>query len=125
MNFNWGDFLTSAQELVAQPPSIPNQEARLRSAISRAYYASFCKARNVLRDKQQIQIQLTGEAHRIVWSHFKNRPQTAHKKIGENLRRLLHDRRCADYDDVILNLPMLVNKALLRARENASALDHI
>lgn len=57
--------------------------------------------------------------------YFKNRHNTAQKKIGENLRRLLNDRRCADYDDVIVNLPALANKALFRAQEISSALDKI
>lgn len=125
MNFDWNDFLTLAQELAAQPADAPVIEAKLRSAISRAYYASFCKARNYLRDNQQVQIPMTGEAHRIVWSHFKNRRHLAQKKIGENLRRLLNDRRYADYDDIIINLPLLANKALFRAREISTALDQI
>lgn len=125
MNFNWDDYLSLARELAAQASSMPKQEARLRSSIRRAYYSAFCKARNFLRDRQQIQIPMTGEAHRIVWKYFKNRPDKAHKKIGENLRRLLNDRRCADYDDAIKDLPTLANKALWRAQDIVAVLDKI
>lgn len=124
MSFNWDDYLFLAQDLAA-PSNLPNQEARLRSAISRAYYSAFCKARNFLRDEQRVQIPTTGEAHHLVWLHFKNRRDTVYKKIGENLRRLLNDRRCADYDDVIMDLPFLANKALWRAQEIVSALDKL
>lgn len=124
MNFNWDDYLFLAQEL-ATPTNLPNQEARLRSAISRAYYSAFCKARNFLRDEQRVQIPLTGEAHRLVWMHFKSRSGKTYKKIGENLRRLLNDRRCADYDDVIRDLPILANKALWRAQDIVSTLDRL
>ncbi len=85
MSFNWDDYLFLAQELATHPSNFPNQEARLRSAISRAYYSAFCKARDFLRD----------------------------------------DRRCADYDDVIRDLPFLANKALGRAQDIVSTLDKI
>ena len=43
--FDWADYLTLAQELATRR----SDEAALRPAVSRAYYAAFCQARNVLR----------------------------------------------------------------------------
>ena len=50
MTFDWAEYLNVAGELAAIPfrPSIA--EAKQRSAISRAYYAAFGKARVHLRD---------------------------------------------------------------------------
>ena len=47
MSFNWTDFLTLADALVRAPNSPGPEEASLRSAISRAYYAAFHVARNL------------------------------------------------------------------------------
>ena len=49
MSFDYIDYLYLAQELVGQtPPQAAQPEAKLRSAISRAYYAAFLKARAFL-----------------------------------------------------------------------------
>jgi uncharacterized protein (UPF0332 family) len=122
MSFEWADYLDLARELAGQPTAHSILEAKLRSAISRAYYAAFCKARNHLRDKQGFFIPPTGEAHKIVWRRFRNSPDKSRKRIGENLRRLLHDRRQADYEDVVNNLPTLTHKALARANQVISSL---
>jgi len=122
MSFDWIEYLGLARELAGQTTAPPTQEAKLRSAISRAYYAAFCKARNHLRDKQGVLIPPTGEAHKIVWRQFKNSPNKSRKRIGENLRRLLNDRRQADYEDIVSNLPVLTHKALTRAAQVISAL---
>lgn len=50
MSFSWKDYYILAGQLKQQAADSPQQEAYLRSAISRAYYASFCLARNYLRD---------------------------------------------------------------------------
>ena len=46
MAFDWTEYLTLAQELVQR-----EEEACLRSAISRAYYAAFGKARERLEQE--------------------------------------------------------------------------
>ena len=48
MKFDWEEYFNLAQELAGT-----NEEAKLRSAVSRAYYSAFCLARNYLRDIQQ------------------------------------------------------------------------
>lgn len=39
MRFDWSEYLNLAQELAAISGDSVNNEAKLRSAISRAYYA--------------------------------------------------------------------------------------
>lgn len=47
MSFPWSHYLDLAKALAGQETNgVASQEARLRSAISRAYYAVFCTARN-------------------------------------------------------------------------------
>ena len=41
MSFDWLEYLSLAHELVGLSPGAASHEARLRSAISRAYYAAF------------------------------------------------------------------------------------
>ena len=66
MTFDWSEYLKLAQELAGQTVSPANEEAKLRSSVSRAYYAAFCKARNYLRDIEGHSIPSTPEAHRYV-----------------------------------------------------------
>ena len=58
MKFNWAEYLELAKELADITSTISSDsetdskprisEAKLRSSISRAYYAAFCIARNRL-----------------------------------------------------------------------------
>lgn len=50
MSFNWSEFLGLAQELAGHEAQPYGEEATSRAAISRAYYAALCSARNHLRD---------------------------------------------------------------------------
>ena len=46
MSFDWSQYLNLAKELAGQATIPAEQEARLRDAISRSYYAAFILARN-------------------------------------------------------------------------------
>jgi uncharacterized protein (UPF0332 family) len=74
MTFDWSEYLKLAQELAGQAVSPANKEAKLRSSVSRAYYAAFCKARNYLRDIGGHLIPSTPEAHIYVRDEFKRSP---------------------------------------------------
>lgn len=109
MSFDWTEFLDLAQALASQERKPATEEAKLRSAISRAYYAAYCTARNRLgaisfhvRDK-----------HTYVWNHFQNSTDDALKEIGKNGHRLRKDRNKADYDNFISNLPYLTSADLI------------
>lgn len=55
MTFDWLDYLTLAQNLVEQTV-IVSEQAKFRSAISRAYYAAFHQAKQVLEEKDRLTI---------------------------------------------------------------------
>lgn len=117
MSFDWTEYLYLAQDLAGQGVTAPTEEAKLRSAISRAYYAAFCKARNHLRDREGRYIPQTGKAHRCVRDTFKSSHDRRRKRIGENLSRLGADRVKADYHDFIKNLPAITTKALIECEQ--------
>jgi len=103
MSFDWTEFLHLAKELAGRGKTAPAQEAKLRSAISRAYYAAYCKARNQLGP---IPIHVQNK-HTYVWNYFQNSRDPTLKEIGKDGRRLRLDRNRADYDNSIANLSSL------------------
>src|SRR6266536_662971 len=70
MSFDWSEYLTLAQELTSASTSSPIQEAHLRAAISRAYYAAFCKARNYLLNKDGYVTPRNTNAHQDIITKF-------------------------------------------------------
>ena len=44
MSFDWSEYLDLARELALQGSAPSLSEARVRAAISRAYYAAFCSS---------------------------------------------------------------------------------
>lgn len=125
MSFDWTEYLYLAQDLAGQRVTPPTIEAKWRSAISRAYYAAFCRSRNHLRNKEGHSIPTTGDAHRIVSDIFQNSPDRPRKKIGINLNRLRENRRKADYDDFIRNLPDITRKALIQSEQIVTELGRL
>ncbi len=100
MSFDWNEYLKLAQELIGKSSTPCNQEARCRSAISRAYYAAFCNARNFLRDvDSDPRINGQGNVHSYVRDKFRRDPDKRRKKIGEDLHRLLQERHTGDYEE--------------------------
>ena len=63
MAFDWEDYLSLAKELASRA-----DEAALRSAASRAYYAVFCKARNNLRREGATIPRFS--PHDLVWDTY-------------------------------------------------------
>jgi len=49
MSFDWNEYYQLSRELAGLATGIATEEAKMRSAISRAYYAAFCKARDYLQ----------------------------------------------------------------------------
>ena len=110
MPFEWSSYLVLAKQLSAQGTEEAN-----RSAISRAYYATFCTGRNHLRTKGLMPPE-TGEAHRWVWDRFLGARRDC-KNLGVCGDRLLRRRWKADYDDEVANLAKETEQALLDADE--------
>lgn len=105
MKFNWSEYLDLAKELAGIKNINVSDEAKFRSSISRAYYASYCKLYSYLRDVERDNSLPKGEdahmGHKYVRDKFLENEEEVHIQIGQNLSRLLTDRIKADYYDNI------------------------
>jgi len=126
MSFDWTDLLTLAEALKSDPNSPGPREASLRSAISRAYYAAFCVARNFGRDRGEFTPTGTGTDHGLVRNHFLLSSDRTRRKIGADLDRLRDSRNKADYDDVLVGRPApLAQSSIDRARNVLTAVSSL
>ncbi|MGB3511511.1 MAG: hypothetical protein WBA93_20190 [Microcoleaceae cyanobacterium] len=116
MSFDCFEYLTLAQQLAGKTLLSASEESRLRSAISRGYYAAFILARNYLRDYEEIIIPVR-QTHQFVITQFKYSPDLVKQGIGKDLSRLRFNRNQADYDDRIDNLPAITTRVLKLAEK--------
>ncbi|SRR6266498_1410641 len=133
MSFAWEAYLIVAESLLEiRTPSLPTaaeremiEEAHCRIAISRAYYAAYCAARNYARDVEGLPLRGGGEDHGAVIRHYA-RGTRMHRAIALALRRLRDARNQADYDDHISqDLRAMAESAILDGREVLEALDRL
>lgn len=119
MAFDWKEYFDLAQYLQGKSGVGFSGEAANRSAVSRAYYAAFCHARNYARDKESFLPTGTSRDHTAVREHFRSRGRV---DIADNLDDLRQWRNSCDYDDSISNLVRLLSSAITGARDVLSAL---
>src|SRR5581483_8948418 len=74
-----------------------SDEAALRSAVSRAYYAAFGMASIRMRIDGK-HVPAGGDAHQVLWNYFESSSDRFRRKIGADGRRLRWRRNQADYD---------------------------
>ena len=144
MSFDWSDYLLVAQELASQTTAsqirsnirvqVRNvfnrtfhrererslEEAKLRCAISRAYYGAFRTVRNHLCDKDGQPANLlerSGRTHQMVINLFNQSNDFDRQLIGQFLKDLRSARNKADYDDTIPHLPGLTMTTLLQSEQ--------
>lgn len=125
MTFNWHDYFDLANELAHKPTHLSSsEEARLRSAISRAYYSSFILARNFLIDIERRKIKKDATAHAVVAEVFLNDPNYDPRRlrIGIDLPVMKDIRNRADYDNNFSNLQYETIKVLRWAKGIMEAL---
>ena len=113
-SFDWDLFLSLADEL-ARPPA---PEEKLRSAISRAYYACFHAARSYVSTRYpHVRLCWDGTDHQTVWTSLKQPERKREERAaGENGSRLLRSRCKADYDSQLPNAVWQASDDLQRAR---------
>ena len=109
--FDWSEFLDRAEE----PARCTAEEAALRIAIGRAYYAAFGAAGSYLIGSGA-QIPRTTGAHDGVWHHFDAVPNPVHYRIAGLGESLAKRRRRADDESSYPDLPSHVEVALRFAR---------
>ena len=121
MAFDWSQYLVLAEELAEQP----GNEAALRSAVSRAYYAAFCLAREHLLHTTELfgsRSRRPRLSHRTVWLTYQ---RDVDRRIGMDGNRLRELRNLVDYEDVVPNLDNAVRSALSTSRRILASLDEL
>ena len=121
MPFNWGEYLNVSRHLENQSRQ-PNQsldfvEACQRAAVSRAYYAAFCTARNYAQAQMGYTPTKTGDDHKNVRELFRQHPYLYMRKVFTNLKRLSRLRKECDYDDTVDNLSKKLQEAVKLAED--------
>jgi uncharacterized protein (UPF0332 family) len=126
MRFDWRAYLTLAQDLVSPSTSLPNDEARLRTGISRAYYAVFGTARNSLRARYPALVMPTDATiHGFIQRQFAIASDAFSHSVAQQLGRLRDLRNQADYEEVFAKLPENAEFALLCADTAFDAMDQL
>lgn len=85
-------FLNLALQLASA-----NDEPRLRTAVSRAYYGAFHNTRDLIRDAG-IQLPSSEQVHRRILQMLSNAGHPSTREAGKLLDNLKAARNMADYD---------------------------
>jgi len=109
--FDCDDFLVLAKELAQN-----NDEASLRTSISRIYYAVYWKARIQLeKEGFTIRKDIGKGTHEQVWNEYNNRHGKDNKAIFKAGNELKRNRVKADYKAEIIVSQNLANDSFLLA----------
>jgi uncharacterized protein (UPF0332 family) len=110
--FEWRDYLRIAEQLIT---GAAKDEAALRAAVSRAYYAAFNVAKARLFAQNRMTALQVRNVHMAVWQHYSSSPDARELRIGQAGYRLRNARNSADYDadfpNVSRDAAMLVQQA--------------
>ena len=104
MAFDWGDYLGLASTLEADKGS-SFQEAALRSAVSRAYYAAYCYARNYARDQEGLLLANKPSDHGLVKRHHLKKGRADLASELDDLRQWRKSKLNSTVGDLIRHLP--------------------
>ena len=97
MPFDWAEYLELAQRLQTDLPDGPAGEAALRTAVSRAYYAAYCRVRNRERDRRSFAPGPSdGQQRGRLHAHL---GKTGKRDWSAILRTLQQWRESCDYED--------------------------
>jgi len=116
MPFDWSDYARLAEELRAR-----EDEASLRTAISRLYYSVYHRARDYLLD-QGIPLSTTDSSHKVVWKTYLRMGGSC-GAVGRSGERIHDNRRKADYDKSVSDINQLVGATFIFARNALTYLE--
>ncbi|MGH7171729.1 MAG: HEPN domain-containing protein [Gemmataceae bacterium] len=111
------DFLNLANTLVNGA-----REGEWRTAISRAYYAAFHVARELLVDLN-FRVPHADRAHGYLWLRLANAGHVDVQEAGNRLNALRRERNRADYDAHVSVNQSITRNHVQRAEEIIQALD--
>ena len=114
--FDWHGYLRLAHELADR-----DDEAAQRSAISRAYYAAFSLARQLL-ESEGVPLDAEGSIHSQVWDTFRNSADDVRYYIGIDGKGLRNFRNSADYENEFVDVRKRTGQAIRKAESIVSSL---
>lgn len=124
MSFDWNEYFLLARELSGDNNLSSSEEAKKRSAISRAYYSVIIQARTKI-------CSLTNRRHPNRNTHAWTINEYLHhsdplaRSIGSRLKRLKKRRERADYDNHIRNLDSELISSLSEAEKLIEDVDKL
>ncbi|NOX63716.1 MAG: hypothetical protein GXP42_17465 [Chloroflexi bacterium] len=125
MSFDWTNYIRLAEALEREAGLFSDEEACLRSAISRAYYGAFGLARDVAVSQDGLILSRSPKDHVRVIAHFRRSSQKTRRRIGLDLDRLRRVRNRADYEALLLKPKQTTATALRRAQGIERELDRL
>src|SRR4051812_23512417 len=102
MSFIWSEYLDLARELAGAPGIIGSEEAKLRSAISRAYYAAHRTAVQVTQSKDQYVPSGSGTSVHLHLIGFLQSSIKPGQDVAIDLEALRRMRGRAGYQDQLV-----------------------
>lgn len=103
---------------LAKKLAVVDNESCMRSAVSRAYYASFHKSIKLAEDNGVTFLwKGKSEIHQKVANYFRHHSNTFFRSLGIKLDRLRRSRNKCDYDDDIRNIKKTAENAIIDAEE--------
>lgn len=125
MRFDWSEYLQLAEEIGQDAEQSELEQARRGCAISRAYYAAFCSARDLLESRGDYSAFGDGRDHEGVARTFDRAPSVERQRVGQELYRLKDHRTKADYDGDVVFPNELVQSILARSRRLIDRLQRV
>jgi len=124
MSFDWKEYYELSIILATDKTIGGDSEAKLRSAISRYYFAAHNLAKDRLIRLDFVKtINPTGEAHRQIIDEFAKHPIEELREISTILNRLRIERGKADYRENYRGLKHSTEFVLLQTKTLVDLLD--
>ncbi len=114
MAFDWREYLKLARFLQKQGGNGFTQEAAFRCAVSRAYFAAYCHARNYAHDRLNFSPAYDARDHTRLRKHFQRQGVA---EIATKLDRLRQWRNSCDYEDEVSDISHLLKSAIDQAQK--------
>ena len=113
VSFDWTQYLILGKELAGLAGYVASEEARLRCALSRTYYAAYNVALTLARRKGYVAPPDTG-SHEALINHFQQHRNADWVQAGQTLQALKKLRVKADYYVVMPPADITVNNVRLQ-----------
>jgi uncharacterized protein (UPF0332 family) len=120
--FDWAEYLNQADALAGQ-----TNQAALRSAVSRAYYATYHKALGKLVDEGQLNRPDPSQPgkHKAMWDLYRASADTRRLTVGVTGDRLRKNRTDADYNAAFEVTVPAARACIRSARSLCKTLEHL